>query len=825
MHKKRVRDSFYYYTTKREGNKTKSIYLGRNLIEAKKKEAKILGFNSNIPHRNVFLIPLVLILLFFGFYFIGSYTGFFISNENESFFVEPVIDENIIVSESINSTETIEETNLTEIPVEEPITIPTEENVNETNITEPNEEIILEDNTTLETQKNPLMGGFDLMATSVTQCIQLDTSGTEYQLANNVNASGTCFNITADDITLDCQGYKINFSAKSVGYAINDSSGFNNLTVKNCNMTTGSNQNLAWAMVLKGANHTIINNTMFSQGYGLTGVNMNNSYIINNTIVISATSRIAIYLQATSENNTIIGNTLKGTGVQHYMMYSAFSKNNIFKKNTINASRSFGFYFAATENRLQQFNHSIDDTNLVQGKPVNFTFNVSNTVYDGINYSNYGQVIFAACHNITLNYSNFTNHSLYLLNSYNWTIDNNNFTSGDAYANLYAYLSRDINISNNWFNGGTTGAYENIYADTGASFNIINNTLNKAVTYNLYLYNTPYSLIKNNNVTAVIGGAIGMYNYWSIDDEYSNNSIYSSTGAGYGIVGRYEKGTRQYNNTIFMYGNNSYGYYHASSTTQWGDNVTLKGNNIQMRGVNSTGVGISTNLNISLEDNIINVSRYAYSAGRDINITTPTTNPGTQGTVNVTNCTNSYGILNVTVIGGSRNNITVNIHHYLDVLVYDTSTSLFVNLANVSTFNRTDTLYKNGTTNSNGNITFTLQEYMMNGTGTYYFTNYTINATYGEFISQTESVNITNFTTILLNITSITSTCTYSSGDWNINCADNCDLTTNYDLSGNNIYFTGAGSFYLKANVTNFGLLSLSNDCNIILYDSSLAPS
>ncbi|MDD5133171.1 MAG: hypothetical protein PHD81_02400 [Candidatus Nanoarchaeia archaeon] len=800
MHKKRVRDSFYYYTTKREGNKTKSIYLGRNLIEAKKKEAKILGFNSNIPHRNVFLIPLVLILLFFGFYFIGSYTGFFISNENESFFNES---ESISLIEPINNSEIIEETNLTEIPEEENITLEQEKSLG-------------------------LSGGFELMdTTAIDTCgIALDTEGTEYQLQNNVNASSMCFNITASNIVLDCQGYKINFSAKTSSYGINNTGGYNNITIKNCNITTGSNQNLAWAIYMqKSDDNKIINNTIFSQGYGINLINVNNSYVINNTIVISASGRYAIYLQTTSENNTIISNTLKSNGVSANLIFIVYSKNNIFSKNILNASRGFGFNFAVTENRLQQMNHSIDDTNLVQGKPVNFTFNVSNVVYDGINYSNYGQVIFAACHNITLNYSNFTNHSLMMINSYNWTIDNNNFTSVDAYSNMYVYLSRDINITNNWFDGGTTAAYYNLDAEFSSGLNIINNTFNKATTFNLYSYSSNYNLIKNNNVTNIPNGGMGMYNYWAINNEYSNNSIYSSTGSATGISGRYEKGTRYYNNTIFMWGNNSNGYYHGSTAGQWGDNITFKGNNIQMRGVNSTGLMFFNNINISIEDSIINVTRYAYSWGRDINLTSLATYITTKGEINVTNCTNDYGGINISIIGGNRNNITVNVHHYLDIISYDTATSSFLNLANVSTFNRTDTLYKNGTTDINGNLTLTLQEYMKNTTGTFYHTNYTINATYGTYDSQTESINITGFMAILLNITSITNTCSYNSGDWNLNCADNCDLTTNYDLGGNNIYITNPGNIYLKSNITNFGLLDLSNDCNIILYNSSLAPS
>lgn len=47
-------------------------------------------------------------------------------------------------------------------------------------------------------------------------------------------------------------------------------------------------------------------------------------------------------------------------------------------------------------------------------------------------------------------------------------------------------------------------------------------------------------------------------------------------------------------------------------------------------------------------------------------------------------------------------------------------------------------------------------------------------------------------------------TCTYTSGDWNVACSDNCTITSNVDLGGNDIYITGKGSFILKANITNY---------------------
>ena len=63
-------------------------------------------------------------------------------------------------------------------------------------------------------------------------------------------------------------------------------------------------------------------------------------------------------------------------------------------------------------------------------------------------------------------------------------------------------------------------------------------------------------------------------------------------------------------------------------------------------------------------------------------------------------------------------------------------------------------------------------------------------------------------------------TCTYTSGDWNIDCADNCVISSPVDVGGNDIFITGTGTFVTTANITNFGNLFIkgtdsSNKCEV----------
>jgi len=48
-------------------------------------------------------------------------------------------------------------------------------------------------------------------------------------------------------------------------------------------------------------------------------------------------------------------------------------------------------------------------------------------------------------------------------------------------------------------------------------------------------------------------------------------------------------------------------------------------------------------------------------------------------------------------------------------------------------------------------------------------------------------------------------TCTYTSGNWDINCADNCTISTAVDMAGNNVTVWGSGLITFTNNITNIG--------------------
>lgn len=78
---------------------------------------------------------------------------------------------------------------------------------------------------------------------------------------------------------------------------------------------------------------------------------------------------------------------------------------------------------------------------------------------------------------------------------------------------------------------------------------------------------------------------------------------------------------------------------------------------------------------------------------------------------------------------------------------------------------------------------------------------------------------------ITVTYTPVTDTCTYSSGNWNVNLPDNCSITTTVNLGGNNLNINGktggtfavntGGNIINEGNVFFSGCTSTTNVCRI----------
>jgi hypothetical protein len=142
-------------------------------------------------------------------------------------------------------------------------------------------------------------------------CMTLSTANAIYNMTSNLSSTGTCFNVTARNVTLDCRWNWINFSTGGSGSTYGVYSNQNYTTIKNCRIIDGN-----WATGL---------NTR--HGIYLSGSNY--SYLLNNFI---NTSKEALFIYTARQNyNNITNNT--GLSYSTYAINIRSSSNNVLVSN------------------------------------------------------------------------------------------------------------------------------------------------------------------------------------------------------------------------------------------------------------------------------------------------------------------------------------------------------------------------------------------------------------------------------------------------------------------------------------------------------------
>ena len=167
----------------------------------------------------------------------------------------------------------------------------------------------------------------------------------------------TAFYIGANDITLDCVGYTINYShAGILGYGVDNSDGYDNITVKNCNIVEGTattaNKD---AIFFSGSdNSTILNNTITTSGSGAEGIGFltttgGETNILNNTVTTTGSGAMGIQFHdsTVARNNVVKTQSSSGFGISLASADDCVVFNNNI---TTEGSNSPGIRFAGSNN-------------------------------------------------------------------------------------------------------------------------------------------------------------------------------------------------------------------------------------------------------------------------------------------------------------------------------------------------------------------------------------------------------------------------------------------------------------------------------------------
>ncbi len=392
-------------------------------------------------------------------------------------------------------------------------------------------------------------------------------------LTEDLSGTGTCLIIGANDVTLDCAGYKILYDSSGSGAAYGvQAVGRTNVAVKNCVIQDGNSS---------GANSAGINFSSTS-----------NSRIVNNSIVVNGTTNnYGIINRVNSLRNEISNNSISqilggasGSGygimIEKASGFLNVSGNNILTNNSV----AIGLSSLADNNTIwnNTFKTQAEGCSgysiyLTNGSRNNFTSNII-TIFDNPG----GSFVSIAIYNIGIDASVF---NLFNNNSINTTEASCDGTFGVYSSNPW---SRWNNFTNNNIVGGVGlwNAPEHVFE---------NNTMNGG--FDLFYYfilsgnNISYHRLIRNDITGGITvGTGGVSPASAVGTVIEHNRLSSglTLGASVGFA-------NITNNSIA-------GTLYISTTA---DNNSIVGNNIS---TNGTAITIAGGNNTNFTNNILSNS-------------------------------------------------------------------------------------------------------------------------------------------------------------------------------------------------------------------------
>ncbi|RLJ02329.1 MAG: hypothetical protein DRP11_03150, partial [Candidatus Aenigmatarchaeota archaeon] len=411
----------------------------------------------------------------------------------------------------------------------------------------------------------------------IDSCQDLTAPNTIYYLTTNVSSAGTCFNILANNITLDCQDYWIRYSQSTVGYAINIT-GYNSTTIKNCNIIQDSFSADSYGIYLSenSNSNTLHNNTITTLGNGAHGIRISessNSNITENKL--NTTNGYAIFIQTTTidsyYNHTIdTTNTEQGKPIYYY-----FNNDSLLIENLDN----IGELYMAVSNNITVRNLTLDRDGIILAKTTNSTIencDITNSNYWGVGIYLHSQSDTNTISNNTISTSNRYGHGIRIESSTNNSISNNNITtSGLEGYGIFLYTSFTNIVSNNIiFTSGKDGYGIELRSSDNSILSKNNITTTNQNGYGIFLFDlSDFNIISENTIKTIsTSSAHGIYFYNSNSNEVNNTNITTSGGTSRDI---YVTGTSNYTNYIIncTFNQSNIGFYSSTETdkiaVQW----------------------------------------------------------------------------------------------------------------------------------------------------------------------------------------------------------------------------------------------------------------
>ncbi|RKY37697.1 MAG: hypothetical protein DRP72_02980, partial [Candidatus Omnitrophota bacterium] len=350
---------------------------------------------------------------------------------------------------------------------------------------------------------------------TISGCTSITSSG-EYYLDSDIINSGTsnCINITANNVTLDCQNHKIDGddSAAHGIYVSRSSEQITNITIKNCIVTDWDSANIYFKNAGGNALQNIIANSSPDYGIYLSFSDSNTFQ----SIAANSNSKDGIYLEYSESNifQNVTANSNSNSGI-----YFWYADPNKFKNITVNNNK-YGIYlywiFSLT---FKSITANYNDYGIY------FWYGGSNTVQNAVaNYNNYDGIYLRASDSNSFRNITINSNSQYGI-CLNGSSDSNTLRNITANSNNYYGIYLRDSDSNTIVNSTIQNNSEyGIYISSSQSNKIYNNLFNNSANFYISGTGTNYWNTSKTSGTNIIGESYLGGNYWTnpAGEDYSD---------------------------------------------------------------------------------------------------------------------------------------------------------------------------------------------------------------------------------------------------------------------------------------------------------------
>jgi hypothetical protein len=587
-------------------------------------------------------------------------------------------------------------------------------------------------------------------------------------MTNDIYSTGTCFNFTVDNTTLDCKGYSItgNMSTSQFGIL---ASGVKNVTIKNClvsNYTTGINLTGTNSSFLY--NNTVYNTTGSAGAAGTTGAACT---------VGTAGSSVYGFHFSNSVNNTVQNNTV--SNVTGGNGGNGGSDTNSAGCAGGAGAAGYGFNFASSSVNSSFYNNTLTRLNGGNGG------SGGNATIGG---NGGAGAAGGASYPIYISDSGSSNNTFLLT-----TVGISSGGAGGVGGNFGTSLFNDGGV------GGSGGDIE------GVRLSSPTNTITGLI-YNLTGGNGGNSGAGGEEAGGTSGGsggyAYGLYSTaTNANQTLENITATNFTGGSGGSPGNAWDTTNygRSGNSVGAYLSTRYGTLKNFSLTNFSVGHAFRGTPL------GSGVYI---VGAAATDHLLVNGSISQANNYDVYLNTSAQN---NTFLNVSFNKDKVGFGTCT----TQCNLTIKWYARVNVTDY-TGSALQNAIVNITDFRNNQRMVNNLTAVTGLTNYVIVTEMIMNKTGAvvsnYTFNNHTISVNLSGYNANTTSFNWTSGD-ITLNVTLYTSggptsSCTYSgSGNWIINTADRCNITSSQYLSSNTLTISGSTGYVTFGNPTGATLI------------------